>query len=258
MIMQHDLKIILVDDDREFCESFSACFAQTDGLELVFTTVSAEQALAFIKEGQPDVVILDLELHKGAGNGILFLKELNEMRPAKRPYVLVNTNNSSRTTYDIVTNLGADFVMFKHQEGYCPEEVAEFLLAIRAGNSFAPGNVNDPPKQTESGSLRTRILCELDKVYINPRNLGYQYLADAIEIYCDGQIPNVSTVIGKKYGKSEASVERAMQNAIEKAWGSADINELLEHYTAHVNPKRQTPTVTEFICYYAAKLRRDG
>ena len=117
MIMQHDLKIILVDDDREFCESFSACFAQTDGLELVFTTVSAEQALAFIKEGQPDVVILDLELHKGAGNGILFLKELNEMRPAKRPYVLVNTNNSSRTTYDIVTNLGADFVMFKHQEG---------------------------------------------------------------------------------------------------------------------------------------------
>ena len=256
--MQHNLKILLVDDDEEFCEDMAVCFEKTEGLELVSTTGSAAEALAYVKDHRPDAVVLDLELHKGCGDGITFLRQLNALRLPKRPYVMVNTHNSSRTTHEIVEGLGADFVMYKHQEGYGPEEVAEFLLAIRAG-SVSPLHKHPSPSDQDLGqTLRTRILRELDKVYVNPKNLGYQYLADAIEICCGGLTTNVSAIIGEKYGKSEASVERAMQNAIDKAWSSADINELLEHYTAHINPKRSSPTVTEFICYYASKLRRDG
>ena len=253
--MQQDLRVLLVDDDPVLCEDFSQCFMETEGIELAGVTNSAVQAMELVVERQPDVVILDLELHKGAGNGIMFIKQLNDRHLAKRPFVLVNTNNSSRTTYDVVNALGADFVMFKHQEGYCAREVAEFLLCIRAGKSATAVLSSEPPAAQESESLRTRILAELDKVSISPKSLGYQYLADAIEIYFGGQTPNVAAIIGQKYKKSEASVERAMQNAIDKAWVTADINELLEHYTAHVNIKRQSPTVTEFICYYASKLR---
>ena len=252
--MQWDLRILLVDDDPELCKDFSQCFAATDGVELVGITSSVDQALNFVSEKQPDVVILDLELHKGAGNGLMFLKRLNELELVKRPYVLVNTNNSSRTTYDVVNALGADFIMHKHQEGYCAREVAEFLLCIRAGSIAQDDLHTEIYHDFETESLRTRIFDELDKVWISPKSLGYKYLADAIEICCGGLMPNVSVIIGQKYGKSEASVERAMQNAIDKAWSSADIHDLLKHYTAHVNTRRQSPTVTEFICFYASKL----
>ncbi len=255
--MQHDLRVVLVDDDQELCDEFGSCFAEIEGIELCAATGNATQAIELVKQYQPDVVILDLELHKGGGNGILFLTELRKLRDVKRPYVLVNTNNSSSITYEIVRNLGADFVMYKHQEGYSAGEVADFLLVIRAGRSEDLREVQpEPQEEQEKEPLRERILAELNKVAINPRSKGYNYLADAIEIFCGGQIPNVSSVIGAKYGKSEASVERAMQNAIDRAWSTADINELLKYYTAHINSRRDSPTVTEFICYYAAKLKK--
>ena len=49
--------------------------------------------------------------------------------------------------------------------------------------------------------------------------------------------------------------ERAMQNAIHRAWKKADIEDLLKHYTAKVNSEKGCPTITEFICYYANKLK---
>ena len=34
-----------------------------------------------------------------------------------------------------------------------------------------------------------------------------------------------------------------------------DIEDLLKHYTAKVNSEKGCPTITEFICYYANKLK---
>ncbi len=254
--MQDDLNVILVDDDRELCDEISKCIEETDGLELLATTDSSDEALEYVRHLRPDAVILDLELHQGGGNGIVFLTKLSKLTDIKRPFVLVNTHNSSSTTHEIVRKLGADFVMYKHQEGYCAQEVADFLLAVRAGkgdDSLCQPSLQQSREQSET--LRSRILAELNNIGISPRSRGYNYLADAIEIFCGGQIPNVSSVIGAKYNKSEASVERAMQNAIDRAWNRADINELLTYYTARVNSKRISPTVMEFVCYYAAKLK---
>lgn len=256
--MQRVLTVMIVEDEQELCEEFEKCFAESDGLELAAATGNADQGLELIQYLHPDVLILDLELHNGGGNGIVLLNELSKLVKAKKlkkPFILVNTNNSSRTTYQIVRNLGADFVMYKHQEGSGPEDIAEFLYAVRAGGSeMIQPEMTDPITKEEKVPLRARILEELNNIAICPRSKGYNYLADAIEIYCGGQTPNVSSVIGVKYGKTEASVERAMQNAIDRAWSTADINDLYEHYTAHINSKRCSPTVTEFICYYAAKI----
>jgi flavin-binding protein dodecin len=46
---------------------------------------------------------------------------------------------------------------------------------------------------------------------------------------------NLCNVIGQKYGKTESSVERAMQNAINKAWRTCDIDDLLHYYTARIS-----------------------
>ena len=59
------------------------------------------------------------------------------------------------------------------------------------------------------------------------------------------------------YKKSDASVERAMQNAINRAWRHSDIEELLAHYTARIRSEKGVPTTLEFVFYYANKIKTD-
>lgn len=258
--MQRDLNVLLVEDDRELCDEFDRCFAETEGVELVASTDSAAQALELVRELQPDAVVLDLELHMGEGNGITFLSQLSKLKGIRKPFVVVNTNNSSQTTYDVARKLGADFVMYKHAQGHSPSVIADFLLSVDSegiGSAPIPGQLYGDTREQVSAQtdLKERIYDELNKVSISPRSKGYNYLADAIEILCGGHVPHVSAMVAEKYGKKVKSVERAMQNAIDRAWDTSDIDELLQHYKAHINARRVSPTVMEFVCYYATKLR---
>ena len=267
--MQPNITVVIVEDDPSVCRSFAECFEKTDGITLVKTTASVPDALTYVREHRPDAVILDLELHKGVGNGISFLTALRQMPAAVRPYVLVNTNNSSQTTYDMVRALGAGFVMYKHQEGYSPEGVAEILLAMSVLHqsglppSAAPANrtpLNEAPVSSEEKEkqLTRRICAALDSVSISPKAVGYRYLIEAIALFVDEPVTNVSLIIGRRHGKTESSVERAMQNAINRAWTSEDMNKMIANYTARIHSKKGVPTVTEFICYFANKIKNES
>ena len=48
-----------------------------------------------------------------------------------------------------------------------------------------------------------------------------------------------------------------MQNSINRAWSNQNPEELCKHYTAVINYERGVPTLTEFIYYYAAKLKNE-
>ena len=124
-----------------------------------------------------------------------------------------------------------------------------------------------PEKKTCSPAIKKRIEedynkrmvqkigKELDIIGISPRYKGRNYLRDAIEMVCHKEQTYICNEIAKKYQKTTASVERAMQNAIDRAWKITDITTLEEHYRAYVNPKKGVPTLTEFIYYYADKVR---
>lgn len=260
--MQGDLRVLLVEDDEELCGEFAACFAATDGIELVSSTDSASRALELVRELQPDALVLDLELHSGEGNGITFLSQLKKMKGIKKPYIVINTNNSSQTTYELARKLGAGWVFYKHSEGHSPAVVAEFLLiAAREGmqldfSTEQPENGEEDSREDRQ-ALKKRIYEELNLISVNPRYKGYDYLADAIEILCSGYVPHVSDMVAQMHGKKTKSVEHAMQTAIDKAWDVSDIDELLRCYKGHINPKRESPTVMEFLRYYSAKLRND-
>ena len=260
--MEKEIKVLLLEDDTALCESFVKCFEDMEGIVLSSVTNSVQKALEDIRNLRPDAVILDLELHLGQGDGLTFLSKLGKMKEIDKPYVLVNTNNSSQITYEIVRNLGADYVFYKHTLGNTPEMIAEFLII--AVNHKELRNTDNTASATEESQstrdcaeVRKKIADELNKVSINPKRKGYQYLADAIEIYIGGAVVNVSELIGQKYGKKAKSVERAMQTAIDEAWDNSDPDELGKYYKARYSANRLSPTVKEFISYYAAKIGKD-
>ena len=102
-----------------------------------------------------------------------------------------------------------------------------------------------------------RIDTELDLIGINPKVLGRKYLVDAIQMLMVESVTNFCDVIAKKYDKSSQSVDHAMSNAIKKAWTSSPIDDLARLYTAKINIEKGYPTYTEFIYFYARKIKND-
>ena len=258
--MSSRLKILLVEDDQKACSEIINIIDSTEDIELTGVTNNSTKAIEYLKDYLPDAVILDLELHQGYGNGIMFLQEMKNSSLSKVPYILITTNNTSSVTYDYARQLGADFIMSKHQPDYSEKGVVDFLVMMkdiilnRVKNST--GQETESPAQS-SKRLTRRIFTELDLIGVSQKAVGHKYLVDAIQIVMGEPVSNICNIIGKKYSKTPASVERAMQNAINRTWRTSDIDDLLFYYTAKINSDRGVPTITEFIYYYANKLNND-
>lgn len=255
------IKVLLLEGEKESHDKFAQYADRFDDFFFVNMTNNSDAALQGVLEFIPDVIILDLELHQGSGSGLEFLVGLNNINLSVFPYILITTNNSSKITHDYARQLGADFIISKNQENYSEQYAVDFLRMMKSAikNKSKAYSLKNPP--SESTHLRckhtTRIINELNLVGINPKSLGYNYLIDAICMLLDKPKQNICADIGEKYGKTEASVERAMQNAINSAWKKTDIDELLKHYTAKIHSERGAPTIMEFICYYSIKIKNE-
>lgn len=258
--MEKTLSILLIEDDQDTCSEFEQCIEKFEDLVLVGITDNSYEGITYVKGYLPNVVILDLELHLGGGSGLLFLQDLKNLDIAVSPFILVTTNNSSQLTYDYVRQLGADFIMAKHQADYTPMAAIELLrmmkdiIVTKSLGKVSRHSTTETPVQ-QSQRIRRLICLELDLVGINPKMIGYKYLTDAIQLIIDAPGKRVSAIIGEKYGKTENSVDRAMRHVINNAWHTTDIEDLLTHYTAKINSDRGVPTVSEFIFYYAHKVK---
>ena len=59
-----------------------------------------------------------------------------------------------------------------------------------------------------------------------------------------------------KYKRASSTISRAMQNAILHAWRISALEDLNTYYTAKINYETGVPTPTEFIYYYADKIKK--
>ena len=258
--MERKLTVLLVEDDPKACEDIVAYVDSLDDVALLNITNIAAEAVQAVHSFLPDVVILDLELHHGSGSGLSFLQNIQKNPPRKVPYILITTNNSSTMTYEAVRQFGADYIFSKHQEDYSAKTVIDFLRMLKNvihshHVEKGSGAVAEETPVQKNKRLIHRICAELDQVGISPKTIGRRYLIDGIQIVIQAPTQNLCNIIGQKYGKTASSVERAMQNAIARAWRTTPIDDLLTFYTAKINSEKGVPTVTEFIYYYVNKIK---
>ena len=95
----------------------------------------------------------------------------------------------------------------------------------------------------------------LDMLGFSPKMIGYQYIIDAIMLAYEAPMPNMTKALEMQYNKSATSIERAMQNAISRTWERGDGDILRKHYAAPIQSHKKCPTLTEFVYYYANKMR---
>ena len=105
--------------------------------------------------------------------------------------------------------------------------------------------------------LLSYIRNEIIDIGINPKAVGFQYLSDAVLVKLKDPNANIYNTLGPKYKRSDPSIERAMQYAINNAWRTGDPDELLRKYSARIRAERGVPTIMEFIFFYVSKAKNE-
>lgn len=258
--MNKILSVLLIEDDETACNEFKRNMANLEDMKLVDVTNNANKALDLVLAHLPNVIILDLELHHGGGNGLKFMNDLKNLHLDHMPFILVTTNNMSDVTLEQAKAFGADLTLTKYEEGYSAQYVIDNIRLMRTAILKKNAKIAPLPALTpaqEEQLYIKRIQRELELVGINPKATGYKYLVDSILLLINNPEASLARTLAPKYQKSEKSIERAMQNAIKQAWNTNDIEDLLEYYTAKIRMDKGCPTMMEFIWYYTTKIKSE-
>jgi CheY-like chemotaxis protein len=260
------MKIVLIEDDVAACRDF-ADFARSR-TDIVFAgmTGKSDEGMKLVKDKLPEAVILDLELNMGAGSGYDFLEEFKKTEFSIRPIVVITTRNRSDTVHtQLHARYDLNWIFYKLQQGYCPEMVIRHLLRFREfyhlqGSGGSAITTLETPEEQKS-RIMSRIKAELDAFGISTRYKGRGYIEDVIYLLVgksNQDFEQVFNDLAKAKKTHYNNVIRNIQTAIHNAWDNTDdIDELLKHYTAPVRKDVGSPTPTEFVYYYADKIRKD-
>jgi len=260
------MKIIIIEDDASAVKEFidSAC-NRTD-VVIVGSTDKSSEGLEFVKSKLPDAVILDLELNWGEGSGFDFLDEFYKMELNLRPIVVITTQNRNAAVQkQIHAEYAVHWIFCKYQKGYSADMVLNHLVKFRPylivqneGNK--PGRTLETPEEREKRIMR-RIKAELNAFGVSTGVKGRIIAEDAIYrlIY---KTKNDSETVFQELARARKThynnIIKSLQTAINDAWLNAnDIDTLLKVYTAPVRKDIGSPTPTEFIHYYADKIKEE-
>lgn len=260
------MTLLLVEDNIDECNIFEKYVSTKNNVKFIGITGSDIEGLEYIKKFNPDGIILDLELHKGTGNDTSFalLETISKMKFAQKPKIVVTTIVSSESVYNYLHDKGIDLIFYKKHKNYSAENVINTLLLLNDYSSDTPISTIQYIKDTNSNDLEKlisdKINYELDLIGVGLHLQGRKYLYDAIYYILnqDKSDTRITVVqyLTNKYKRSSSTISRAMQNAILHAWRRSSLEDLEKNYTAKINYETGIPTPTEFMYYYADKIKK--
>ncbi|MDA8193040.1 MAG: sporulation transcription factor Spo0A [Thermaerobacter sp.] len=252
------IKILIADDNREFCELIKEAIRQEDGLDVIGVSNHGMDVLDFLTRQVPDVIVLDIIMPHLDGIGVL--ERLNQMDLERRPKVVVLTAFGQETMTQKALELGADYYILK-----------PFNLKVLASRIKQLAGAPLPEKKPAlpAGKLSLVPVKHLDVEVTNviheigiPAHIkGYLYLREAILMVINqvdllsGVTKELYPAIAVKYKTTPSRVERAIRHAIEVAWARGNVDVINGIFGHTVNRDRGKPTNSEFIAMVADKLR---
>ena len=258
------LNVLLIEDDKAECIKFENYIKTRNDVKLIASTDSDIEGLELIKKTMPDAIILDIELHNGSGNANSFdlIENLQKMKFSKRPKIVVNTVVSSNTVYDYLHDKGIDLIFYKKQQNYSIENVINTLVLLSgySEDKSLTGNIVIEDNKENEEKVSNIINDELNLIGIGLHMQGRKYLHDAIYYIITnadgGEKVSAVQYLVNKYKRASSTISRDMQNAILHAWRVSSLEDLETYYTAKINYETGVPTPTEFIYYYADKIKK--
>nr|WP_316621236.1 sporulation initiation factor Spo0A C-terminal domain-containing protein [uncultured Ruminococcus sp.] len=258
--MEMKKTFIVVEDEEYICDQYRLQVEDHENLYLIGTTNNAPDAVDMVKEYTPDAVVLDIELNQGNGDGFTFLDDIKETCVGKKPLIIVVTNLISSLIHSRIHEKGGDYIITKSKPDYSVEMVLNTIDSLVSVDSLDKSRQAElakiMAKQEYSMRLKKKIAVEMEKLGMKPSLKGARYLKDAIEMNVEKRRDNTKAELSEKYSVTADSIEKAMRHAIEVTWNN-DPAILLFHYTSPIDPKRGSPSPSEFVFHYVDKIKRE-
>lgn len=253
--MTKPVRVLIADDNREFCELLKEFLNQQPDFELVGVAYNGMEAVEAIEKTRPDVVILDIIMPHLDGIGVL--EKFANGAVSHRPKFVVLTALGQEAITQRAVELGADYYVVKP---FNFSVLASRIKQLGDGASVSTPFVA-PVKPRNLDMAVTNIIHEIG---VPAHIKGYHYLRDAIlmvvnEINLLGGITKeLYPMIAQKYNTTPSRVERAIRHAIELAWDRGNVEAISKFFGYTVNVAKGKPTNSEFIAMIADKLRLES
>lgn len=239
------VKILLVDDNKDFCTLITQYIELSNELEIVDVAYDGREAIELLKKGSYDVVVCDVILPYF--DGLAIAKFVSGME--KRPKLMLM---SAAITDSVVEAAGQYNVDFFIKKPFALEELVTRIHMIipRANISFI-----------KSEDVKTKITKMLQDVGIPAHIKGYKYLRVGINMaldnadVLDGITKNLYPMLAREFATSPQSVERTIRHAIEVAWDRGNVQTLEEYFGWTINRNKGKPTNSEFIAMLVDKMQ---
>jgi two-component system, response regulator, stage 0 sporulation protein A len=260
---ENRIKVLVVDDNKEFANILSDYLEQTVQFEIVGKASNGIEALELICSMDMDLVILDLIMPRLDGIGVL--EELNAMKLDHKPKIVVLSAVANDRITQSALSIGADYYVtkpfnmdsfanrVKELFGHCDGEDVE--------EHGAASKIQNEQNQPVNVDIEVEISEFLHKLGIPVHIKGYLYLKSAITMAFNDMsaLSGMTTVIypttAAVYNTTGSRVERAIRHAIESATSNKR-NELWEKLFVNKSlNKKSKPTNGEFIGTVADAIR---
>ena len=173
-------KIIIADDNRDFCQMLQSYLQGQEDLNIVGVAYNGLEAWELIQTREPDLIILDLVMPHLDGLGVL--ERLNARPSMKRPPIIMLTAFGQESFIRQVMNLGVEHLILK------PFEIDILIKRIRSLDQDPPSSRLTHLSSTSSNmapegnnlNLSVEVTKVMNQIGIPAHVRGYQYIRDAI------------------------------------------------------------------------------
>lgn len=258
--MLKNIKVCLVDDNRELLGLLEEYLETQDDIEVVGTAYNGQECLELLNDKDPDVLVLDIIMPHL--DGLAVLEQIRGLNKAKIPNVIMLTAFGQEDVTKKAVDLGASYFILKP---FDMENLANHIRQVSGKPSAIPARSSSQQrtqtKEKKVKNLEANITSIIHEIGVPAHIKGYLYLREAISmVYNDiellGSITKVLYPdIAKKYNTTASRVERAIRHAIEVAWSRGNIDSISSLFGYTVSMTKAKPTNSEFIAMVADKLR---
>jgi two-component system response regulator (stage 0 sporulation protein A) len=262
-LLDNKIRIVIADDNRDFCEILSEYLNSQEDIEVVGIAKDGAEAYDLIINLMPDVAIIDVIMPHLDGLGVL--EKLSNTSLQNKPiYIMLSAVGQDKITQSAMA-LGAEYYIIKPFDmDVLVGRIRQLKGSIRMNKTIVKSDMVNEVKFTYNPAMRdieTSVTKIIHEIGVPAHIKGYQYLRDAIMMVIkDMDAINSITKqlypsIARQYNTTPSRVERAIRHAIEVAWGRGQVETLDSLFGYTVQTSKGKPTNSEFIAMIADKLR---
>lgn len=260
--MGNMIKVLIVDDNVDFGDLLEEYMCQMEDIKVVGVARDGVQAIDLIITHQPDVVVLDIVMPHLDGIGVL--EKVSQLQLSRKPTFFILSAIGQDVIVQNAIALGAEYYMIKPldmnvliariRQIYCDRNASAKHYGKKA-SATSEHSENEQKQSVES--IEAYISSLMMDFGLSPHMIGYQYVREAIlEALKNPKVFSSITkvlypTVAHKFGTTPQRVERAIRNAIEKAW-QKQLHSGSSNMLVSIGSK---PTNSEFIAMLYDRVR---